>query len=99
MKNAYTISSLADQLGKVADQIQSLAMIAQEAENNAGSVVGVFEEMLLDEVEHVQIVALELTKLIVPTEENADEGDAGVFAAGELQHENGEVETQEPDNA
>lgn len=92
MKNAYTISSLAAQLGKVADQIQSLAMCAQEAENNDGSIAGVYEDMLLDEVEHVQVIALELTRLIAPENENADEGDAGVFAEGELQSKKGEVE-------
>ena len=95
MKNAYAISSLATQLGKTAEQIQSLSVCAQDADNNAGTIGGVFEEMLLDEIEHAQIVVLELTKLIAPEEENTDEGDAGAFSEGELQDKKGEVKDQE----
>ena len=45
----------------------------------------VYQGLLLDEIEHVQILTLELTKAVVAAAEetNADEG-GSVFAAGDL---------------
>ncbi len=92
MKNAYAISSLAQQLGKVAEKVDSLAMGAQGTEQNAPDVSEVYQGLLLDEIEHVQILTLELTKLVaMPTDDeaNADEGGGSAFAAGELTAEKG----------
>ena len=75
MKNACAISSLARQLGKVSEKLDSLAMGVQDVEQNAPDLTDVYQGLLLDEIEHVQILTLELT--------NADEG-GSVFAAGDL---------------
>ena len=83
MKNACAISSLARQLGKVSEKLDSLAM--QDVEQNAPDLTDVYQGLLLDEIEHVQILTLELTKAVVAAAEetNADEG-GSVFAAGDL---------------
>ena len=86
MKNAYTISSIARQLGKVAEKLDSLAMGVQDTEQNASDLSEVYQGLLLDEVEHAQILTLELTKLAaesVGEVSNAD-GEGSVFAPGEL---------------
>ena len=85
MKNACAISSLARQLGKVSEKLDSLAMGVQDVEQNAPDLTDVYQGLLLDEIEHVQILTLELTKAVVAAAEetNADEG-GSVFAAGAL---------------
>ena len=82
MKNACAISSLARQLGKVSEKLDSLAMGVQDVEQNAPDLTDVYQGLLLDEIEHVQILTLELTKAAAE-ETNADEG-GSVFAAGDL---------------
>ena len=91
MKNAYTISSIARQLGKVAEKIDSLAMGVQDTEQGASDVSEVYQGLLLDEVEHAQILTLELTRLTTEStgadsedgSSNAD-GDGSIFGPGEL---------------
>ena len=91
MKNAYAISSLARQLGKVSDKMDSLVMGIQDTEQNAPDVSDVYQGLLMDEIEHLQILTLELTKLVTESAgdtANADEGDGGsAFAAGDLTDE------------
>ena len=65
MKNACAISSLARQLGKVSEKLDSLAMGVQDVEQNAPDLTDVYQGLLLDEIEHVQILTLELTKAVV----------------------------------
>jgi hypothetical protein len=87
VKKACGISSIARQLQKVSEKVDSLAMGIQDMEQSAPDVMDVYTGLLMDEVEHIQILTLELTKLvfgIVPDEANADEGDGSVFAAGDL---------------
>lgn len=88
MKNAYGISSLARQLKLVAEKLDSLAMGVQDVEQATPDLAGVYQNLLLDEVEHVQILTLEITKAVAeatePSETNADEGDGSVFAPGDL---------------
>ena len=73
MKNACAISSLARQLGKVSEKLDSLAMGVQDVEQNAPDLTDVYQGLL------------ELTKAVVAAAEetNADEG-GSVFAAGDL---------------
>lgn len=88
MKNAYTISSIARQFCKVAEKIDSLAMGVQDTEQSASDLSEVYQGLLLDEIEHAQILTLELTRLAAEIASegeasNAD-GDGGAFAPGEL---------------
>lgn len=90
MKNAYAICSLARQLCKVGEKIDSLASDIQGSEQDANGVSELFQNLLVDEIEHVQILTLELTKLVTESTgeaTNADEG--GAFAEGELQDDLG----------
>ena len=73
MKNAYGISSLARQLKAVAEKLDSLAMGVQDVEQNAPDLTGVYQNLLLDEVEHVQILTLEISMKEMLCELNPDE--------------------------
>lgn len=88
MKNACAISSLARQFSRVSEKIDSLAMGIQDTEQNAPDVSVVYQGLLMDEIEHLQILTLEITKLVTESTDNAantDEGDGGsAFAAGDL---------------
>ena len=88
MKNAYTISSIARQFCKVAEKIDSLAMGVQDTEQSASDLSEVYQGLLLDEIEHAQILTLELTRLAAEIASegeasNAD-GDGSIFGPGEL---------------
>ncbi len=72
--NVVQISDVSYQLAKVSDRIMALS-------NSTQPISGVYEDMLLDEISHVQILALELTKLATG-DGRTDDGSA--FAEGEL---------------
>jgi hypothetical protein len=100
VKNAYGISSLARQLKAVAEKLDSLAMGVQDVEQNAPDLTGVYQNLLLDEVEHVQILTLEITKAVAeatePSETNADEGGGSVFGPGDLTDDKSKKPLEEP---
>lgn len=88
MKNAFAIMGVSRQLGKVCEQIESLASAIQEAEQGDTGVAEVYEGLLLDEMEHAQVLTLELTKLLsIGDEETNTDGEGSVFAAGDLTDE------------
>lgn len=85
MKNAFAIGNIARQLGKVSEKVDSLVMGVQDSEQVSPELGEVYHGLLLDEIEHVQILALELTKAAMQTTESANADDGGsVFAAGDL---------------
>ncbi len=89
MKNAYAISSLSRQMVKVCEQIDSLAMGVQDTEQGNVDVADAYTDMLLDEIEHVQMLTLKLTEVITEAageDEPANEDEAGgsAFSEGEL---------------
>lgn len=91
MKNAYAISSLSRQLIKTCGQIDSLAMGVQDTEQGIGDIADTYQDLLLDELEHAQMLTLKLTDLISQAvgedTANADEGEGSAFAAGDLTDE------------
>lgn len=100
MKNAYGISLLARQLRAVAEKLDSLAIGVQDTEHGAPDLTAVYQNLLLDEVEHVQILTLEITKAVAeatePSETNADEGEGSVFGPGELTDDKSEKPLEDP---
>lgn len=88
MKNAYAISGMSRQMVKVCEQIDALAMGIQDTEQGIGDIADTYQDMLLDELEHIQMLTLKLTDLISQaTEEgaaNTDEGEGSAFSAGDL---------------
>lgn len=64
MKNAYAISSLSQQMVKVCEQIDSLAMGVQDTEQGIGDLGDTYQNLLLDELEHIQMLTLKLTELV-----------------------------------
>ena len=85
--NSNAICNISKQLSKTSEKICSL-MDSYNASPETGEV---FSELLLDEVRHVQILALELTK-DVAEDENLDES---AFAEGELNSTVGKEEDDE----
>ncbi len=101
MKNTFAISSLSRQLGRVCDQIDHLACDAQEISGKPSTLCEFYKDLLLDELEHVQMLTLRMTELVSEAVEeetaNADEGDGSVFAQGDLTVEKtgeGDVESE-----
>ena len=88
MKNAYAISSMSRQMVKVCEQIDSLAMGVQDTEQGIGDLADTYQDLILDELEHIQMLTLKLTELVSEAvgEEpaNTDEGDSSAFAQGNL---------------
>ena len=80
MKNAYAISSLSRQMVKVCEQIDSLAMGVQDTEQGNVDVADAYTDMLLDEIEHVQMLTLKLTEVI--TEAAGEDEPANADEAG-----------------
>ena len=89
------IASTADWLDETAFRIAKLAKSLSESDGDND----ICEEFLLDEITHVQILALELTRL--STEEGQSEnedGDGGAFAEGELNSVLGEKKVEYPED-
>lgn len=106
MKNTFAISSMSRQLGRVCDQIDHLAYDAQETSGKPNELCGLYRDMLLDELEHVQVLTLKLTELVsqavAEDTGNADEAGGSVFSEGDLTaektgSEDGPDEAQEPE--
>ena len=89
MKNAYAINSLSRQMVKVCEQIDSLAMGVQDTEQGNVDVADAYTDMLLDEIEHVQMLTLKLTEVITEAAGEdvlgiADDSCGRAFSEGEL---------------
>lgn len=88
MKNVHTICCMSRQLAKICEQIEELTRAVEESEQMGTDVIGVYEGLLMDEIEHVQVLTLEMTKmLLIGDEETNADGDGSVFAAGDLTDE------------
>lgn len=100
MKKALGISSLARQLKAVAERLDSITMGVEEVEQNSNDLTDVYRSLLLDEVEHVQVLTLEITKAVAdatePSETNADEGGGSVFGPGDLTDDKSKKPLEEP---
>lgn len=93
MKNAHEFSSVSEQLKCTSERIGSLSWAIEGMEGREGDLAEVYMDLMVGQIEHAQILVLELTKLLDDTDElNADGGES-VFAAGDLTNKKGE----EPD--
>ena len=97
MVNDKSVVLHCEQIGGCAERISSLTsslpVLAVE-KNNASLIL--YEEMRISELENLQKLTLELTRMI--SEEhgvNVDEADAGSFFAGELNSNIGEKKVEE----
>lgn len=86
MKNAHAIACMSHQLAKVCEQIEELARAVEDSEQMSADVTGVYEGLLMDEVEHAQVLTLEMTKMLAIVNEKTNI-DGSVFAAGDLTEE------------
>lgn len=102
MKNAYEIGNLSRQLRAVSEKIESLAEGIAANANLSPSLVELYRGLLLDEIEHTQILTLELTRRMAEAESpedgamNADEGEGSAFGPGDLTDTLGEKEPDTP---
>ncbi len=96
MKNAWAIMTASRQLSKVCEQIESLTSAIQEAEQSDNDIAEVYEGLLLDEMEHAQVLTLELTRLLsVDNGDTNTDGEGSVFSGGELNDEKSNEITEE----
>ena len=75
------IGELIDLIGMTSSKLASL-----NAATNEGSSLEIYEDLLLDELGHMQRLVLELTKLLT-SDANEDES---AFAEGELEDKEGD---------
>lgn len=104
MKIATYIGGISLQLSAVCARVCSLSEGIDACKLNEDPMEMVYHDQLLDEVRHLQILTLELTKKVsgideIPEGVEADghEDGEGVFAEGELTQNIGEKEEDEPD--
>ena len=98
MKNGMAISAICRQLKLVCDRIDNMSMDIEQFEQNNSDMVEVYASLRLDELEHAQMLTLNLTRLMTQSEVekpdvNTDEG-GSVFAAGELNSDTVEISAQ-----
>lgn len=86
MKNTQSIRVLTRQLSKVSERIESLVDAIAEGDQSGSGVNEVYHPILIDELEHAQMLTLKLTELLVgPVQEEQNADDNGsVFAEGDL---------------
>jgi len=89
LKNAYAIDSVSRQLVRIAELIGGTVSGIQDTEQGIGDIDDVYSDILLDELEHAQMLVLKLTELIVDPDQNsletnAADSEGSVFAAGDL---------------
>ncbi len=93
MTNEDVIINLGEQLEAVAERIKNLAKGISAMREVRPMMCENYESFLLDEVAHVQILALDLTQIV--TEGETGNGD-DAFGPGELNCVNGEKKTAAP---
>ncbi|MCD8117188.1 MAG: hypothetical protein LUE21_08785 [Oscillospiraceae bacterium] len=79
-----TIPDVSQQFVRASDRISCLALGIKEVGASAPDTVALYKDMLVDEVKHVQLLALELTRLVMGDARSDD----SVFAEGELSSAN-----------
>lgn len=83
MQNSYVIASLAKALMKTSECIELMVNNTNEAEQQTPALSETYQDLILDELAHAQIIVLSLTKLLAGGTEQTD-GEGSVFAPGEL---------------
>ena len=91
MNNLNLIRDISTQLKTVCDKIASLSCGMEYVGNQDESLEAVYEELLLDEVHHAQVLALEMTRVTIGPEDDTAM-DESAFAEGELSSVVGEKE-------
>ena len=83
------IRTLTRQIPQVAGRIESLVDAIAEGNLSHSGVNETYTPIFMDELEHVQMMVLKLTELMLDyagTDQNADENGGSVFQQGELDY-------------
>ena len=94
MNNVKIIESIGKQIGEVSNRISSLSHEIEETNAASPAICDCYEQFLLDEIGHLQVLVLELTQVATEDEPHEDEG---VFSEGELNSVIGEKQEEHPD--
>lgn len=94
MNNLNMIRDISTQLKVVCDKIASLSCGMEFVGGQDESLEAVYEELLLDEVHHAQVLALEMTRAAIEPDEKNAAMDESAFAEGELNSVVGEKEEE-----
>ncbi len=100
MENSYVIQNMARMLAKTGENIDMMVQNANLTDRQLPEISPMYEDMLLDELNHIQIITLQLTRLLMAGKEvqlEEDGEDGSVFMAGELDYVKGKKSEEEPD--
>lgn len=84
MGNSTVICAITRQIAKCCERAGDLLTAKGTARYGSETLGEVFESMILEEVEHIQILTLELTKEITGQDERHDDDGGTAFGPGEL---------------
>ena len=97
MDKEKTILNISQQLECTSEKIAGLAAGMMNDQGVQNALREAYEHLLFDEIAHVQILALELTRIATEGEDEPLKKDDSAFAQGELNSVMGEKES-EPDD-
>lgn len=93
MQNKAAIGSICTQIIKSCEKIQTVTSAMDAFGQSAEELSEVYGDIQIDELEHVQVLTLSLTKLISDVESEHEDDVGSVFAPGDLTSEkNGDDE-------
>lgn len=85
--NTTEITEIARQAPKICERIASLTISLGKLAGKDERLQSTYSDMRINELEQLQHLTLELTRLIVGDEpDHEDEGEGNVFFGGELDH-------------
>ena len=84
MQNRAAIGSICTQIIKSCEKIQTVTSAMDMFEQSAEELAEMYGNIQFDELEHVQILTLSLTKLISDAESEHEDDAGSVFAPGDL---------------
>lgn len=87
MQNRAAIESICTQLIKSCEKIQTVTSAMDAFGQSAEELAEVYGNIQFDELEHVQILTLSLTKLISDAESEHEDEAGSVFSSGDLTSE------------
>lgn len=96
MKNITAINSICTQLIKSCEKIQAVNSGMAMIEHSTPELLETYDGIRFDELEHTQVLVLNLTQLVTASsaeDENMDDGSA--FGPGELTAVQGEKKNEE----
>lgn len=95
MNNAQSIKTIARQISKTCERIDSLVDSICEDDLSGNGFGDVYRDAMINELENAQMLTITLSRVISDSDSDGqtnEDSEGGVFFSGELNHEKGEEE-------